>query len=66
MNREWAENRVTRQARNPLQTLLYHLLIDVIPVLLLLAVMAYGMAFVAHKLSEPRSVEIQAVSEKLS
>jgi len=39
--------------------LLFLLLVDIIPVVLLLLAMACGMAFVSHKLSEPRSVELQ-------
>ncbi len=66
MKRFWMNSVANRQVKTHLRTLLQHLLIDVIPVLLLLAAMAYGMALVADKIAEPSSVEIQVISEKLS
>ena len=48
------------------RSLLLTLCVDVIPILLLLAVLAGGMSFVAAKLSEPRSVDLVHLDKKHS
>jgi len=54
-------------ARYPFwRSLLLTLCVDVIPILLLLAVLAGGMSCVAAKLSEPRSVDIVHPDKKHS
>ena len=65
MKTVWVGKIENSNLKSPLRNLMYRLLVDVIPVILLLAAMACGMAFVANKMTEPRSVELQAVSEKL-
>jgi len=45
---------------------LHFLLVDLIPMVLLLTMMAYGMVIISDKLEEPRSVEIATAVEKLS
>jgi hypothetical protein len=55
-----------RDFRSSLRNVTHYLLVDVIPVIFLLAAMAYGMAFVSHRLTEPRSVELPVTVEKLS
>ncbi|SHI55016.1 hypothetical protein SAMN02745165_00377 [Malonomonas rubra DSM 5091] len=49
-----------------IKSLLQTLCVDVFPILLLLAILAGGMTFVAAKLSEPRSVEIVQLGAKHS
>jgi hypothetical protein len=61
----WVGKTKNRSQRSSIRSLTHRLLVDVIPVVLLLAAMAYGMAFVSYKMAEPRSVEIQALAEKL-
>jgi len=38
------------------------LVVDLIPMVLLLAMMAFGMAWIAERLTQPRSVEIMTIS----
>jgi len=59
------EKTVNQNLKDLLRVASHRLLVDVIPVVLLLLAMAYGMVFVSLKLSEPRSVEIQVVAKKL-
>ena len=59
MQTVWVGKATGRSLKSVLRSLLCLLLVDIIPVVLLLLAMAYGMAFVSHKLSEPRSVELQ-------
>lgn len=49
-----------------LRSLLKLLLVDVIPMVLFLLLMAYGMLLVSAQLDEPKHVEIPVVNEKLS
>lgn len=65
MKTVWVGKIENSTLKSSMRTLTYRLLVDVVPIVLLLAAMACGMAFVSHKMSEPRSVELQVVAEKL-
>ncbi|WP_303720827.1 hypothetical protein [Malonomonas rubra] len=64
MDTIWVGKSVEQTCNSSLGTLMQHLLVDVIPVILLLAAMLYGMAFVSHKLEEPRIVDVRIVADK--
>ena len=66
MHTVWVGKTTDRNLKSLLRSVVHCLLVDVIPVILLLAAMAYGMAFVSGKLVEPHSVELRAVVKKLS
>ena len=66
MKTVWVGKSVEQSCRSSLRTVVQHLLIDIIPVILLLAAMAYGMAFVSHVLAEPRAVDVKVVADHLS
>ena len=65
MDRTWVGKTENHKAKSSLRTLIYCLLVDVIPVLLLLSAMAYGMALVSGGMAGSRTVEIAVVSERL-
>jgi hypothetical protein len=51
MKTAWASGNLFRHIKKSLRSFLHHMLVDVIPFLLLLAAMAYGMAMVSTNLS---------------
>ena len=65
MKTVWIDRKANWSLRTSLRSFSRCLLVDVIPAILMLAAMAYGMAFISHQLSEPRSVEIKVVADKL-
>lgn len=56
---------VSLNLKNSLRSGLYHLFVDVVPTLLLLAALAYSMAFVSHLLTDPRAIDLEVVSKLL-
>ena len=66
MKTVWVGKTPEKALKKNLGNFVRYLLVDAVPIIVLLAVMAYGMALLSNKLSEPRSVEIQTIVNKLS
>jgi len=59
----WVGKTANRNLKSSLRVFVYHLFVDVVAIVLLLAAMAYGMAYVSYEMTEPHSVELQVMGK---